>query len=353
MSSDVSSEISHLTFNQYKTHFVCVFKDGFTIYCSEYGDALIHRSFGVPLKIVEMLQRTNLLAYVTKAEPNKVKIWDDDKLKDIQIIKCRNEIKGVKLTDKYIIIVLKYKVELYKILQKEQISDKNIIDTVENNDGLCAVSDDNKMLATLSSKEGTIIVRNIDDQLSAVFSCIDAHESKIVCLTLNSDGTLVATASKRGTIIRIFNTITTKLVKELRRGSLEASVCSISFSSDSKYLACSSNTETIHIFKVDPEEKGVAINSSPTIGKLSESPTDAWSLLKKGLFLDVISGKVNSYVSSNWSIIQVKIDNPEMILGYHSEGNTLIALSKRGAYYKIHLDPDKKECVKILKVKIG
>ena len=39
-----------------------------------------------------------------------------------------------------------------------------------------------------------------------------AHNGKIQCLALNKSGALLATASEKGTIIRIFNTETAKVL---------------------------------------------------------------------------------------------------------------------------------------------
>ena len=48
-------------------------------------------------------------------------------------------------------------------------------------------------------------------------------------MALNSDGSLLATASDKGTLIRIHNTLDGALVQEVRRGSDKAEIYSIAF----------------------------------------------------------------------------------------------------------------------------
>ena len=66
----------------------------------------------------------------------------------------------------------------------------------------------------------------------------------------------MATATEKGTVIRVFNANDGTRLHELRRGlKRTASISSLSFSIDSVYLICSSNTETVHIFKIGDDNQ--------------------------------------------------------------------------------------------------
>ena len=77
---------------------------------------------------------------------------------------------------------------------------------------------------------------------------ISAHDHELTYITINRAGTLIATASERGTIIRVWDSINRVQLVELRRGSDPAHLHCISFSSDDQFLCCSSDKGTVHIF---------------------------------------------------------------------------------------------------------
>lgn len=84
---------------------------------------------------------------------------------------------------------------------------------------------------------------------------INAHESEVGALAVNSEGTLIASASIRGTIIRIFSAEDGKCLQELRRGSGKAFITSIIFHPTSHLIACTSNKSSIHLFSINKSNK--------------------------------------------------------------------------------------------------
>ena len=79
-----------------------------------------------------------------------------------------------------------------------------------------------------------------------------AHNSTLRCVALSPSGHLLATASEQGTLIRVFDTKTLDQVAEFRRGVEKAVIFGLAFSDGGRWLACTSDKGTIHIFDLRP-----------------------------------------------------------------------------------------------------
>ncbi|KAJ3117514.1 WD repeat domain phosphoinositide-interacting protein 3 [Phlyctochytrium bullatum] len=81
-------------------------------------------------------------------------------------------------------------------------------------------------------------------------SIIAAHNSGLACFALSTSGHLLATASETGTLIRVFDTRSGRLINELRRGLDRAEIFCIAFNTEGTRLCVSSDKGTIHVFNV-------------------------------------------------------------------------------------------------------
>eukprot|EP01132_Coremiostelium_polycephalum_P004017 gene4017-5021_t len=124
-------------------------------------------------------------------------------------------------------------------------------DIAPNPKGLCALSPSNTnyIVYPASQSNGNILVMDVYN-LETV-NLIQAHKSQISAMVLNQDGTLLATASDKGTVIRVHTLPNAAKSLSFRRGTFPGVIHSMTFSCDSKYLCVSSDTGTIHIFKID------------------------------------------------------------------------------------------------------
>jgi len=144
---------------------------------------------------------------------------------------------------------------------------------------------------------------------------IAAHNGKLACIALSMDGKFVATASDKGTLVRVWDTATSHKVREFRRGSDNAQIWCICFSQDNSLLAVSSNKGTCHIFAI---QESVASNRQSAFRP--------------------IRGILPSYFSSEWSSMEVQIPSEPSILAFSPDKSFLFVVSKNGTCAKVLLE---------------
>lgn len=97
-----------------------------------------------------------------------------------------------------------------------------------------------------------------------VANVIQAHKAPISFLSINSTGSLLATASEKGTVIRVWSIPGAEKLYQFRRGTRETKIYSMSFNLMSTLLAVSSAHDTVHIFKLAHSAKPSNQPSSPS-----------------------------------------------------------------------------------------
>eukprot|EP00116_Pleurobrachia_bachei_P009327 sb/3469589/ len=124
---------------------------------------------------------------------------------------------------------------------------------------------------------------------------IAAHDTPLAALSFNSSGSLLASASEKGTVIRIFSVPSGTKVFELRRGVKRcAAIYSLNFSPDDRYMSASSNTETIHIFKLDSSGGGQStVPAAAEVPATSPPESQSW-----GQYLGAALVSTASYLPS-------------------------------------------------------
>ncbi|CCK71950.1 WD40 repeat domain-containing protein KNAG_0I01650 [Huiozyma naganishii CBS 8797] len=139
----------------------------------------------------------------------------------------------------------------------------------QNNDGYNNGNASNNIKSELSSvvsdpdslmKNGDVIIFDLN-ALQPIM-VIEAHKNSLASLVLSPDGSLLATASEKGTIVRIFSVETGLKLYQFRRGTYQAKIYSMCFSSDNQFLAISCSTKTVHVFKMESLVSGTALSTS-------------------------------------------------------------------------------------------
>jgi WD40 repeat protein len=86
--------------------------------------------------------------------------------------------------------------------------------TLSNPKGLCAVSQQpgSIVLVCPGAQKGQVRVEHYKARKTKF---INAHTSRITCFALSQDGRLIATASTKGTLVRIYNAAEGNLLQEV------------------------------------------------------------------------------------------------------------------------------------------
>lgn len=208
----------HLSFNQDHGCFAMGTDQGFRIFSCDPFREIFRRDFdrGGGVGVVEMLFRCNILALVGGGpDPqypiNKVMIWDDHQSRCIGELSFRSEVRAVRLRRENIIVILEQKIFVHNFADLKMLHQ---IETIANPKGLCAVSQVSGPLVLVCPglHKGQVRIEHYGSKRTKF---VMAHDSRIACFALTQDGRLLATASTKGTLVRIFNTFDGTLLQEV------------------------------------------------------------------------------------------------------------------------------------------
>lgn len=324
----------HLSFNQDYGCFTAGTDRGFRIYNCDPFREIFRRDFDDGgIGVVEMLFRCNILALVGGGpqpyyQPNKVMIWDDHQSRCIGELSFRSEVRAVRLRRDRIVVVLDHKIFVYNFADLKLVHQ---IETVPNPKGLCAVSQQQGSLVLVcpGGQKGQVRVEHYGVKKTKF---IMAHDSRIACFALSQDGRLIATASSKGTLVRIFSTMDGTLLQEVRRGADRAEIYSLAFSGNMQWLVVSSDKGTIHVFNLKVN-LGLTANDKPRPVPEPNVPAASSSL-------SFIKGVLPKYFHSEWSVAQFRLpEGSHYIVAFGHQKNTIVVLGMDGSFYRCEYDP--------------
>ncbi|GAB4832110.1 Autophagy- protein 18d [Ancistrocladus abbreviatus] len=346
------TELLSASWNQDYSCFAVGTNNGFRIYnCDPFKETFRRDLKNGCFRMVEMLFRCNILALVggganSQYSPNKVMIWDDHQSRCIGEFSFRSEVRAVKLRRDQIVVVLEHKIYVYNFMDLKLLHQ---IETLSNPRGLCCLSHDmnTSVLVCPGRRRGEVRVEHFGLNLIKI---IQAHESHVACFTLTMDGLILATASTKGTLIRIFNTMDGTCLQEVRRGTEKADIYGIAFSPDAQWLAVSSDKGTIHIFSLRVRVGGedASARSTPCQNPLLLPHTSSNSLeplissdagANPSLSLSFMKGMLPKYFSSEWSFARFHLPVTSRFIVAFGSHNTVIIVGFDGSFYRFSFDP--------------
>ncbi|QLQ81531.1 hypothetical protein HG537_0F02920 [Torulaspora globosa] len=189
------------------------------------------------------------------------------------------------------------------------------------------------------------------------------HKGNITSLAVSYDGKLIATASDKGTIIRVVATgvdseydSTRPLLHEFRRGSRPCNVYQLVFNRHTTLLACVGDTDTIHIFNLNStdgneitnepgdEDRLLASSNSDNLRDLvgsAESPKQLASFISRRLKASI----PNQNLRRDSAHIKVNVDS-EYRIGFPEEFPNQVYVASSDGTFKVYTIPSTPgECV--------
>jgi WD repeat-containing protein 45 len=365
---NTTTNIYFLNFNQTYSCFCLGTDKGYEIYsCNPLKRILKKQVPPNGVSFISMLNETNIVAYIKKdhskdkKEEKKVIIYNESDDIIVGILEFKDVIRQVLLNHSSIVVTLDDHAYVYSLLKlnlqhKIDINPitrgiacispvinsifylgltNNIIGgikimrfRVKNRYNIINESNGNNgNLGNNTSGDITANTNNSIEHINAKNSIIMAHQSNIRFITLSQDGKFIATCSEKGTLIRIYNTDTKHLVKELRRGSDEAIINWICFNQDNSHLLCRSKKGTIHIFHTDYKEER----------KQNNKLLYVTSYINK--YLSPLKQYMPKYIDSEWSFAQFNFQGKSTISSFSiTEPNVIYVISFEGIVFKINFN---------------
>jgi autophagy-related protein 18 len=338
------NNLNFITFNQDYSCLSVGNNVGFQIFqinSTDIVEVYSNKKFGKGIGICEMLFSSSLIALVgsnnyegsdPSFSPRTLHIFNTKTDQIICHLNFVTPILAVKLNKKRIIVVMETKIHIYDISTMKIL---HSIDTLPNPKGLISLSscESNCFLAYPISAidKGSIMI--FDALTIQPIQVIHAHKTSLAKITINSSGTLLASASIKGTVIRIYSIPDGQQIYQFRRGTYPATIYCINFSLDSSLLCVSSDTGTVHIFKLEvqlsSQQNGNKIKSGVLGYHIPEMLTDMW---------DNTMAKTSPFAIRSFALLKL---NPslENLCAISNNNNSVMIVTSSGYFFQYHMDP--------------
>ena len=302
--------------------YACVATDkGFMIYSPQPFKSVLSRDIPGGVYRVKMLHKTNIILFVGRTEKgpypnNKLIVWDDVAQEVVSEISYPDKIVVFHATRKYIYVQTDKKLYIYQLntllLVKQFDTTQTPVFAVSENETY-------NIVVFPSQQLGHITIQNID---TGDVSTIYAHYGTIESIGVSRDAKYIATASDKGTIIRMYSIETKTILHEFRRGLDYVRITQLLFHPSNRILLASSDRGSIHLFNTEIDETALA--SIPA------------NRVFERYGMNVIKYALPRYFSSKWSFTNYQIPNIVTTSLFHPSEPVIYSFGLDGQFYECH-----------------
>ena len=175
---------------------------------------------------------------------------------------------NVQMNRQRLVVVLESALHIFDLMSMQHL---HTLPTSLNPLGLAALSPDadtcHCATLTADAKEGEVVM--YDARTMHALNTVVAHRSALHCLSLSSRGDMLATASEKGTVVRVHSFPQGSLLYTFRRGSFRTAIHSVSFSPSDvgggeggsepgtmaagASMLCAASSTTVHVWQLDAQ----------------------------------------------------------------------------------------------------
>ena len=317
MPEESQTQVHCISFNQDATHIAVGWRRAWSVFTCQPFAPCASGDCGVG--VIQMLFSSSLIAIVGCGEragdsPRRLRLWNSSTAAPVFEIPFATDILNVLMNRSRLIVVIAQATHIFELATMRML---HTLETDANPHGLAALTHEGDasvcaLLPTASSGPGRVVL--FDAAHGHAMSTIAAHHSPLAALALNARGDMVATASLKGTVIRVHGVATSQLLHTFRRGTARATIYSIAFSTEAP-TAAEGDLQPAAAADAEPAEgrasPGAAGRASPGNVSAGGSGGAITSLQKKG----AISGPLLCAASSTgtvhvWRLGEVRVATP-------------------------------------------
>lgn len=194
-----------------------------------------------------------------KFPQNKVMVWDEDSQQMLAEVEVQSSIGAIRLAHDRLFVATTGRIAVFSLAANDMFLTEFETD-MSLGGAAFATSSAPFCAAYALPKAGSVMLRQQRERGAAdplwphtahtTERTVSVATSSVNFIALNHDGTLFATASEIGTIVRVWDTRKLTQTHQFRRGTSEAQITEIVFSPDSSLLLVLSSSLTVHVFSL-------------------------------------------------------------------------------------------------------